>query len=81
MEDAAGVLVAEVVRPRALPQAQGHAAWSRASSGVNGSAWRLVKMLSRPNMVMNQGSPAAGRQWPGSDTGENRSAARSTRLR
>ena len=32
-----------------------------ASSGVNGRACRLVKMLSRPNMVMNQGSPAAGR--------------------
>ena len=32
-----------------------------ASSGVNGSACRLVKMLSRPNMVMNHGRPAAGR--------------------
>ena len=37
-----------------------HAAWSAASSGANGSACRLVRMLSRPNMVMNQGSPAAG---------------------
>ena len=34
-----------------------------ASSGVNGSACRLVKMLSRPNIVMNHGSPAAGRLW------------------
>ena len=42
-----------------------------ASSGVNGSAWRLVKMLSRPNIVMNHGSPAAGRLRP------RRSAARS----
>ena len=52
-----------------------------ASSGVNGSAWRLVKMLSRPNIVMNHGSPAAGRLWPPATGGEKRSAARSTRLR
>ncbi len=52
-----------------------------ASSGVNGSAWRLVKMLSRPNMVMNQGRPAAGRLWPARIGGEKRSAAKSTRLR
>ena len=32
-----------------------------ANSELNGSACRLVKMLSRPNMVMNQGRPAAGR--------------------
>ena len=48
---------------------------------MNGSACRLVKMLSRPNIVWNQGRPAAGRWWPGSMTGEKRSAARSTRLR
>ena len=52
-----------------------------ASSGVNGSACRLVKMLSRPNIVMNQGRPAAGRLRPPAIGGENRSAARSTRLR
>ena len=37
-------------------------------------------MLSRPNMVMNQGSPAAG-SGPPSEIGANRSAARSIRLR
>ena len=52
-----------------------------ASSGVNGSACRLVKMLSRPNIVMNHGRPAAGRLCPPAVSGENRSAARSTRLR
>ncbi len=38
-------------------------------------------MLSRPNMVMNQGSPAAGRLRPPATNGEKRSAARSTKLR
>ena len=38
-----------------------------ASSGANGSACRLVKMLSRPNIVMNQGRPAAGRLRPAGD--------------
>ena len=52
-----------------------------ASSGVNGSACRLVKMLSRPNIVMNHGRPAAGRLVPPATGGEKRSAARSTRLR
>ena len=52
-----------------------------ASSGANGSAWRLVKMLSRPNIVMNHGRPAAGRLRPPATGGEKRSAARSTRLR
>ena len=52
-----------------------------ASSGVKGSACRLVKMLSRPNMVMNHGRPAAGRLRPPAIGGEKRSAARSTRLR
>ena len=52
-----------------------------ASSGVNGSDWRLVKMLSRPNIVMNHGNPAAGRLLPPATGGENRRAARSTRLR
>ena len=52
-----------------------------ASSEVKGSACRLVKMLSRPNIVMNQGRPAAGRLWPARISGEKRSAARSTRLR
>ncbi len=49
--------------------------------GVNGSVCRQVRMLSRPNMVMNQGRPAAGRAAPPSDSGEKRSAARSIRLR
>ena len=48
-----------------------------ASSEVNGSACRLVKMLSRPKIVMNQGSPAAGSDRPGIVSVENRSAARS----
>ena len=48
---------------------------------MNGRACRLVKMLSRPNMVMNHGSPAAGSERPGSVRVEKRSAARSTRLR
>ena len=52
-----------------------------ASSGANGSACRLVKMLSRPNMVMNHGRPAAGRLLRPALSGEKRSAARSTRLR
>ena len=60
VQDAAGVLVAEVVETRALPYAEGDQRRA-ASSGVNGSACRLVKMLSRPNIVMNQGRPAAGR--------------------
>ena len=38
-------------------------------------------MLSRPNMVMNHGRPAAGRLAPPAIGGEKRSAARSTRLR
>jgi hypothetical protein len=38
-------------------------------------------MLSRPNMVMNQGRPAAGRLWRPALIGENRNAARSIRLR
>ena len=38
-------------------------------------------MLSRPNIVMNHGSPAAGRLRPPAIGGEKRSAARSTRLR
>src|SRR6266540_1938206 len=38
-------------------------------------------MLSRPNIVMNHGRPAAGRLFPPAMTGANRSAARSTRLR
>ena len=42
---------------------------------------KQVKMLSRPNMVMNQGSPAAGSACPLRDIGAKRSAARSTRLR
>ena len=48
---------------------------------MNGSACRLVKMLSRPNIVMNQGRPAAGSERPPAIGGEKRSAARSTRLR
>ena len=55
-------------RRRACPaRCRGPAACVAASSGVNGSACRLVKMLSRPNIVMNQGRPAAGRLWPASD--------------
>src|SRR6476469_2267111 len=38
-------------------------------------------MLSRPNIVMNHGSPAAGRLLPPITGGAKRSAARSTRLR
>ena len=39
-------------------------------------------MLSRPNIVMNHGSPAAGKRFALPATGgEKRSAARSTRLR
>ena len=52
-----------------------------ASSGENGRACRLVKMLSRPNIVMNQGSPAAGNACPESVSGAKRNAAMSTRLR
>ena len=46
-----------------------------------GSDCRHVKMLSRPNIVMNHGSPAAGRLRLPAVIGENRNAARSTRLR
>jgi len=38
-------------------------------------------MLSLPNMVMNHGSPAAGRLCPSATGGERRNAARSMRLR
>ena len=38
-------------------------------------------MLSRPNIVMNHGSPAAGRLFPRATKGEKRRAARSMRLR
>ena len=38
-------------------------------------------MLSRPNIVMNHGNPAAGRLLPPATGGEKRRAARSTRLR
>ena len=51
-----------------------------ASSGANGSAWKLVIRLSRPKTAMNQGSPAAG-SAPGTMPVRKRSAARSTRLR
>ena len=81
VQDPARILVAEVVdaaSPASSPSARSVVA---ASSGANGSACRLVKMLSRPNIVMNQGSPAAGRLRPPATGGENRSAARSTRLR
>ena len=40
-----------------------------ASSGTNGSAWKLVIRLSRPKIAMNQGSPAAG-SAPGAMPGE-----------
>ena len=80
VEDPAGILVAEVVAPAALPVAE-HAQRRRGQLRRNGSAWRLVKMLSRPNIVMNHGSPAAGRLLPPATGGEKRSAARSTRLR
>ena len=52
-----------------------------ASCGANGSDCRHVKMLSRPNIVMNHGKPAAGRLRLPAVIGENRNAARSTRLR
>src|SRR4029453_3047342 len=55
--------------------------WVAANRGTKGSDCRLVKMLSRPNMVMNHGSPAAGRLRPRATGGEKRRAARSTRLR
>ena len=65
--------------PAAAPSSRSVVA---ASSGVKGSACRLVKMLSRPNIVMNHGRPAAGRLVPRQrSSGEKRSAARSTRLR
>ena len=69
VKDPAGVFVAEVVEPAPcqLPSAPSVVA---ASSGVNGNACRLVKMLSRPNIVMNQGSPAAGRLRPPAIGGE-----------
>ena len=66
VEDPAGILVAEVVDAAALPVAERRSVVA-ASSGVNGSACRLVKMLSRPNMVMNHGRPAAGRLRPAGD--------------
>ena len=72
VQDPARVLVAEVVEARRPASRRARAASSRRAPGVNGSACRLVKMLSRPNMVMNHGSPAAGRLVPG-----RRSAARS----
>ena len=71
VQDLPGLLVAEVVDagcPAASPSTRSVVA---ASSGTNGSACRLVMMLSRPNIVMNQGRPAAGR------LGRRRSAARS----
>ena len=37
----------------------------RASWGRNGSAWKLVRILSRPKTAMNQGRPAAGSASPG----------------
>ena len=49
-----------------------------ASSGANGSACRLVKMLSRPNMVMNQGRPGRRQAAPAGD-GRARTAARRDR--
>ena len=49
-----------------------------ASSGTKGSAWKLVRRLSRPKMLMNQGRPAAGRAPPPWTTcGKKRIAARS----
>jgi len=52
----------------------------RASSGRYGRVWKLVIRLSRPNSVMNHGSPAAGR-LPSPTVSENRrNAARSVRL-
>jgi hypothetical protein len=80
VQDPAGLLVPEVVDPAALPAAQACSVVA-ASSGSNGSACRLVMMLSRPKTAMNQGRPAAGRLPPPATGGENRSAARSIRLR
>ena len=60
VQDPAGLLVAEVVAARPL-QRPSAVRVVRASSGVNGSAWKLVMRLSRPKSAMNQGSPAAGR--------------------
>ena len=51
------------------------------SSDVNGNACKLVRMLSRPNIVMNHGSPAAGSARFGFVRVVNLSAAKSTRLR
>jgi hypothetical protein len=81
VEDPAGVLVAEVVQAGALAKPELAQGRGGKLTGANGSACRLVRMLSRPNMVINQGSPAAGRLWRPALIGENRSAARSTRLR
>ena len=67
VQDPARLLVAEVVDGACPATAARARSVVAASSGANGSAWRLVKMLSRPNIVMNQGSPAAGSEWPGSD--------------
>ena len=47
-----------------------------ASSGPRSMVWRLVMIVSRPNTVMNQGMPAAGR-CPGPSPARSRSAARS----
>jgi hypothetical protein len=49
-----------------------------ASCGVNGRACRLVKMLSRPNIVMNHGRPAAGGFRESAMAGANRSAVAAT---
>ena len=60
VEDLARLLVAEVVdlaSPAARPSTRSVVA---ASSGANGSAWKLVIRLSRPKSAMNHGRPAAG---------------------
>ena len=67
VQDAARILVAEVVDPAFPATSPSTRSVVAASSGVNGSACRLVKMLSRPNIVMNHGRPAAGRLRPAGD--------------
>ena len=52
-------------RAGSLSLAQGAKSVVAASSGANGNACKLVRMLSRPNSVMNQGRPAAGSARPG----------------
>ena len=77
VEDAAGILVAEVVDAGALPERE-LAVARRRQSWLNGRACRLVDAVA-PEHGHEPGSPAAGRLCVRRSVSRN--AARSTRLR